>query len=113
MLQNLNEITGSRSQLNFGVIPYRENELMNSRTDNSDLIKLGWKPETSIIKGIKKTIEWLQSCIVISGISAGFNLKLKELENIFLRKEQLSECHEKDWLIYFIYYSDSWYYITI
>ena len=57
LLQNLNEITGSRSQLNFGVIPYRENELMNSRTDNSDLIKLGWKPETSIIKGIKKTIE--------------------------------------------------------
>lgn len=57
LLQNLKEITGSRSQLNFGVIPYRENELMNSRTDNSDLIKLGWKPETSIIKGIKKTIE--------------------------------------------------------
>ncbi|MDA3882768.1 MAG: NAD-dependent epimerase/dehydratase [Bacteroidales bacterium] len=56
LLKTLKELTGSKSKLNFGAIPYRENELMRSETDNSDLIKLGWKPQFTIQKGLQNTI---------------------------------------------------------
>lgn len=56
LMNTLKELTNSNSILNFGAIPYRENELMLSETDNSDLIKLGWKPQHTIKEGLKKTI---------------------------------------------------------
>lgn len=56
LLQALKGLTGSTSKLNFGAIPYRENELMHSETDNSDLIKLGWKTQHTIKEGLQKTI---------------------------------------------------------
>jgi CDP-paratose synthetase len=49
----LKEINGSSSDLKFGAIPYRENELMNSKTDNASLIQLGWHPKYSIKDGLK------------------------------------------------------------
>jgi CDP-paratose synthetase len=52
----LKEITNSTSNLNFGAIPYRENELMKSETDNSALLNLGWEPENSLKKGLKKCL---------------------------------------------------------
>jgi nucleoside-diphosphate-sugar epimerase len=52
----LKEQTGSTSILNFGVIPYRENELMVSETDIKPLLNLGWKPEYTIKEGLLKTI---------------------------------------------------------
>lgn len=52
----LKEHTKSSSILNFGAIPYRENELMQSHIDNSALIELGWTPENSIRDGLIKTI---------------------------------------------------------
>jgi nucleoside-diphosphate-sugar epimerase len=48
---------GSTSLLNFGVIPYRENELMVSETNIEPLRKLGWKPDYTIKEGLLKTIE--------------------------------------------------------
>jgi CDP-paratose synthetase len=48
----LKEITGSKSKLNFGAIPYRENEMMSSKTDNSKLVKLGWKPRFNLKNGL-------------------------------------------------------------
>jgi nucleoside-diphosphate-sugar epimerase len=56
LMQTLKEITQSKSILNFGAIPYRENELMHSETDNSALLKLGWKPQHLIKQGLQKTI---------------------------------------------------------
>ena len=50
-------IGNSSTQLNFGAIPYRANELMDSRTDISALKALGWRPEVSLKKGIQLTIE--------------------------------------------------------
>ena len=51
-------ITGNTTtQLNFGAVPYRANELMDSRTDISALKALGWRPEVSLEKGIQLTIE--------------------------------------------------------
>jgi CDP-paratose synthetase len=52
----LKKITNSKSRLNFGAIPYRENELMKSVTDNTALLNLGWTPQNSIKCGLKKCL---------------------------------------------------------
>lgn len=49
-------INNKTTKLNFGAIPYRKNELMNSKTDISALKKLGWKQKISLEDGIIKTI---------------------------------------------------------
>jgi nucleoside-diphosphate-sugar epimerase len=54
----LKELSGSTTNLNFGAIPYRENELMHSLSDNSDLSALGWKPACSIQEGLIKCVEF-------------------------------------------------------
>lgn len=52
----MKNLTNSNAVLNFGAIPYRENELMYSETDNTALIKLGWKPQYTIKQGLQITI---------------------------------------------------------
>lgn len=42
--------------LNFGAVPYRENELMDSCTDISALKALGWEPKITLEDGIRKTM---------------------------------------------------------
>lgn len=56
LMSTMKELTKSNSFLNFGAVPYRENELMHSETDNSALLKLGWNPQFTIKEGLKKTI---------------------------------------------------------
>lgn len=52
------EFSGNKkTQLNFGAIPYRKNEVMASDVDISGLSALGWKPEVSLEDGLKRTIE--------------------------------------------------------
>ena len=51
-------ITGNTvTRLDFGAVPYRANELMDSKTDISALKALGWRPEISLEEGIRMTIE--------------------------------------------------------
>ena len=51
-------ITGNTvTKLDFGAVPYRANELMDSKTDISALKALGWRPEISLEEGIRMTIE--------------------------------------------------------
>ena len=45
------------TELNFGAVPYRSNELMDSRTDISALKALGWHPDVDLENGIRMTIE--------------------------------------------------------
>jgi len=47
---------GSSSELNFGAVPYRENELMKVGTDSGGLRKLGWKPKYGIKEGVLKLV---------------------------------------------------------
>jgi nucleoside-diphosphate-sugar epimerase len=56
LINLLKELTKSNSILNFGAIPYRENELMHSKTDNSSLIKIGWIPQYTIQEGLQHTL---------------------------------------------------------
>jgi nucleoside-diphosphate-sugar epimerase len=46
-----NQIT----QLDFGLIPYRQNELMSVKVDTSPLEALGWKPQIELEEGLKRT----------------------------------------------------------
>lgn len=52
------EFSGNqRTQLDFGAIPYRKNEVMASDVNISGLIAMGWTPEVSLEDGIKRMIE--------------------------------------------------------
>jgi nucleoside-diphosphate-sugar epimerase len=45
------------TKLNFGAVPYRENEIMESRADISKILALGWQQKTTLEHGLKKTID--------------------------------------------------------
>lgn len=47
----------SETLLNFGALPYRENEVMESRANTESLRNLGWQPTISLKTGLLKTIE--------------------------------------------------------
>ena len=56
-LKIMQRLTESRSALEFGKLPYRENEIMEHHAKTSELVRvLGWKPEISIEKGLKELI---------------------------------------------------------
>jgi nucleoside-diphosphate-sugar epimerase len=51
-------ISGNKhTLLNFGVLPYRENEVMNYNVNTSEISKLGWKCNSTVEEGLKKMIE--------------------------------------------------------
>lgn len=56
LMMTLKDLTKSNSNLNFGTVPYRENELMHSETDNTSLVKLGCNPQYTIQEGLQNTI---------------------------------------------------------
>jgi nucleoside-diphosphate-sugar epimerase len=53
----LKELTKSKTILNFGAIPYRENEMMESECNLKSIYELGWKNKHTLKQGIEKTIE--------------------------------------------------------
>jgi len=55
LMITLKSLTKSSTILNFGAIPYRENELMHSETNNQPLKSLGWKPKFTIEQGLKNS----------------------------------------------------------
>ena len=57
-LKIMQRLAKSRSVLEFGKLPYRENEIMEHHARTSGLVRvLGWKPETSMEEGLAKLIE--------------------------------------------------------
>ena len=50
------EITKSRTKLLFGAIPYRENEIMDSKANTDLLEKLGWQAKMDIESGIRRIV---------------------------------------------------------
>lgn len=57
-VETVHSITGSSASLNFGAIPYRENEVMESKADITKLKHLGWRCQTSLSEGIEKTARY-------------------------------------------------------
>jgi nucleoside-diphosphate-sugar epimerase len=45
-----------RTQLLFGKLPYRDNEIMESHVDTASLRELGWQPQVSLVDGLRTTI---------------------------------------------------------
>jgi CDP-paratose synthetase len=58
ILEFIKKNTGSSSELNYGAIPYRPNELMESKNNITKLTTLGWKSQTSIDEGLLKVISY-------------------------------------------------------
>jgi CDP-paratose synthetase len=52
-----NIVGNNNTNLNFGAIPYRENEVMQSDVNLVNILKLGWLPKVSLQKGLEKTIK--------------------------------------------------------
>jgi nucleoside-diphosphate-sugar epimerase len=53
----LKKLTKSTSLLNFGKIPHIEGEIMDSKANNNDLLKLGWTNEFNLNKGLLRLIK--------------------------------------------------------
>ena len=52
------DLTGNTTtNLNFGAIPYRDNEAMNVSINLESLKRLGWISKTNLIEGLTRTIE--------------------------------------------------------
>ena len=52
-------LTGNtKTKLIFGALPYRENEIMESKADITKLRGIGWSPKVSLEDGLKDTINW-------------------------------------------------------
>lgn len=56
-VETVKSISNSKTQLNFGKIPYRSDEIMESKADNVDLKNLGWEARYTLDEGIKRIIE--------------------------------------------------------
>ena len=56
-VETVHKITNSHTQLNFGALPYRDDEIMYSQADTTALQQLGWSSRTTLTEGIEKTIQ--------------------------------------------------------
>jgi nucleoside-diphosphate-sugar epimerase len=56
-VQTVHTLTNSTTKLNFGVLPYRDNEIMFSQAKIDNLKKIGWQPQYSLFKGIQRILE--------------------------------------------------------
>ena len=55
------KLTNSNTKLNFNILEYRANEIMHSKANNKELIKLGWKQKVGLEAGILNLIENLKN----------------------------------------------------
>jgi nucleoside-diphosphate-sugar epimerase len=63
-VNELSKSLNSKSKLIYGAIPYRDNEFMNSLSNNDELKKIGWTPQYNYKDGIKKMIEYYNDRIL-------------------------------------------------
>ena len=56
-VETIHRLSTSTTILDFGAVPYRENEAMYSQADTAALRSLGWMCVTMLDDGIRKTIE--------------------------------------------------------
>jgi len=55
--ETIREVSNSETNLNFGILPYRDDEIMNSFADPIELRNIGWKSVVSLKEGVSRTIK--------------------------------------------------------
>ena len=58
LVEMISRLTGSKTRLDFGALPYRQNEAMRSVADVSALTRLGWKAATDLAAGLARTVAY-------------------------------------------------------
>jgi len=59
IIEYIRNKTNSTSQINYGAVPYRPDQVMFMEADNTKLKSaLNWQPKTSIEEGLNKTIHF-------------------------------------------------------
>lgn len=56
-VEEVARIFNSKTKLQFGALPYRENEIMDSTANLEDLCELGWSPKYSLKDGLSLVIK--------------------------------------------------------
>ncbi|WP_462266506.1 NAD-dependent epimerase/dehydratase family protein [Mucilaginibacter sp.] len=56
LVNTVHQLTQSATQLHFGALPMRENEIMHAVANIDDLLALGWKPEFTLGAGLLEVI---------------------------------------------------------
>jgi nucleoside-diphosphate-sugar epimerase len=56
-VETIHKLTNSQTQLNFGVLPYRDCEIMHSQANIEPLKQLGWFPQWKLEDGLRETIK--------------------------------------------------------
>lgn len=58
LVQQISEVCAPHTAtFNFGQVPYRANERMDSQLDIGPLFRLGWEPKVSLREGLEKTVK--------------------------------------------------------
>lgn len=52
----IKEVSGSSTKLDFGALPYRDDEIMNSFADPIELTNIGWRPAFTLKEGLSRTV---------------------------------------------------------
>jgi UDP-glucose 4-epimerase len=61
IIEKIKELTHSDSKINFGAIPYRDDQVMLMEADITKLSNhLNWFPKTGIVEGLRKTIDFIR-----------------------------------------------------
>ena len=63
-IEDIKDLTKSKSKLLFGEIPYRDDQVMTLAPDTSKLQSLGWLPSVEFDMGVVHTSSWLKGEIV-------------------------------------------------
>jgi nucleoside-diphosphate-sugar epimerase len=61
-VESVKDLSGSNTELGFGDIPYRADEIMHSAADISRMQRLGWSPKVSVRAGIKSILDAYTTC---------------------------------------------------
>jgi CDP-paratose synthetase len=55
-VQTVHKLTASKTELQFGALPYRSNEPMHLQANISQMSALGWQPKFNLESGLRKTL---------------------------------------------------------
>ena len=65
LINKIEKIAGKKANIKWGAIPYRKNEIFDSKADINLAKKLlSWQPETSLEEGLSNTVNWYKEQIL-------------------------------------------------